>query len=263
GKLCKDGMYFIKMQVTKDEINFATTLQKSIIIDSTPPRGSIHFSLKEFTPDDDCYKDQIIIHPYAIDKYSVEKWEVNVFDNNGEIIKKFMGSSGVPKALRWNGRLRDGSIPFTFEKFNVQFTAWDKAGNEMQTLNDTFSTGLVVALEGNQQHIVFSNEGIFRNDNEDATLLRFLRVLGRKIRYLAPEKVHIEVHSDFEGDDDVNLLKTEKVAAFVKDFLVSYGIDEKIISFRGMGETKPLYPEGSGKLRNKNNRIEIFLHYGN
>lgn len=259
GKLCADGLYLCAIEIRKNDAATSASQQKAFVIDGTAPRVSVSVSPKEFTPDGDYYDDAVVIVPDVMERWAIAKWEAHLFDENGETVKKYSGKGPLPESIRWSGRLSVGKIPFSLEKFDAQLTVWDKAGNEGRSSRKTFSTGLMIIPAGRRHHIVFPNYGFRRKSGEDERLKYFLNLLSKSISRVDPARIELEVHSDFEGDDDANLINTEKAAGFAKEFLVSRGIDEKIIHFRGMGETRPLFDESAGKARRKNDRIEVFL----
>ncbi len=259
GNICPDGLYLCSIEIRKNDARKLVSAKKAFVIDSTAPRVSVFVRPREFTPDGDYHDDAVVIMPDAQEQRSIERWEVHIFDENGESVKKYSGKGLLPASIRWNGRLADGKIPFSLEKFEVQLTVWDKAGNEGRSSRRSFSTGLMIIPAGRRHHIVFPNYGFRTKSGDDERLKSFLGLLSKSISRLEPIRVELEVHSDFEGDDEANLINTEKAAGFAKEFLASRGVDEKIIQFRGMGETRPIFDEGAGKARRKNDRIEVFL----
>jgi flagellar hook assembly protein FlgD len=260
GNVCRDGLYLCSLELRKHDVQLALSARKAFLIDSTPPRAGLLVRPKEFSPDGDYYNDSVVIVPDVEERSPIEKWEVAIYDENGEAVKKYAGKGTLPHSLRWGGRLRDGSLPFSMERFEAQLTVFDKAGNEGRSPRKSFSTGLLIIPAGRRQHIVFPHYG-FRHTGKDERLARFLYLLAHTVKKLEPLKIQIEAHSDFEGDDAINLTNTEKAAAYAKDVLVGERVDEKFITFRGMGETKPLFGESAGRARRKNDRIEVVLDF--
>ena len=70
-------------------------------------------------------------------------------------------------------------------------------------------------------------------------------------------KLDIEGHTDDTGSDDFNMKLSQKRADAVKEYLVSKGISEDLITPQGYGETKPLVPNNSNSNREKNRRVEF------
>lgn len=72
-------------------------------------------------------------------------------------------------------------------------------------------------------------------------------------------KVEIDGHTDDVGDDESNLVLSDKRALAVKDYLVRIGCKEEMLITHGYGESKPLHPNDSDANRAKNRRVELRL----
>jgi outer membrane protein OmpA-like peptidoglycan-associated protein len=70
-------------------------------------------------------------------------------------------------------------------------------------------------------------------------------------------RLDIEGHTDNTGSDDFNMKLSQKRADAVKEYLVSKGISEDLITPQGYGESKPLVPNDSNSNREKNRRVEF------
>lgn len=70
-------------------------------------------------------------------------------------------------------------------------------------------------------------------------------------------KIEVGGHTDAKGDDDFNMMISEKRAQSVKEQLVLFGLDEKQINAVGYGETKPLVPNDAQGYSLANRRVEI------
>lgn len=71
--------------------------------------------------------------------------------------------------------------------------------------------------------------------------------------------VSIQGHTDDVGDDNENLLLSDKRAHGVKDYLVSLGIEENRLKAKGYGETVPKVPNTSSSNRAKNRRTDFII----
>jgi outer membrane protein OmpA-like peptidoglycan-associated protein len=69
-------------------------------------------------------------------------------------------------------------------------------------------------------------------------------------------------HTDSNGDNEVNLLVSEKRVQKVREMLIALGIDESRMETKGFGETKPLVPNTSAENKQKNRRVEITIIKG-
>ena len=71
----------------------------------------------------------------------------------------------------------------------------------------------------------------------------------------------IEGHTDSVGSEVYNMDLSVRRAQAIKDILVkTHGIDEKIISVKGYGETKPIADNGNYQGRQKNRRVDFVVN---
>ncbi|ABG60968.1 OmpA family protein [Cytophaga hutchinsonii] len=72
-------------------------------------------------------------------------------------------------------------------------------------------------------------------------------------------RIELDGHTDNQGDAALNLALSEKRVETVKAYLVSKGIDNKRITTRAFGGTKPIAPNNTEENRKKNRRVEIII----
>jgi outer membrane protein OmpA-like peptidoglycan-associated protein len=70
-------------------------------------------------------------------------------------------------------------------------------------------------------------------------------------------QIEIQGHTDDLGDDKINQQLAESRCKSVQTYLVSKGIDISRLSVKGLGETKPKFPNTSEVNRAKNRRTEF------
>ncbi len=74
-------------------------------------------------------------------------------------------------------------------------------------------------------------------------------------------KVEVTGHTDADGTETANVKLSEKRATAVKNWLTTNGINETRIAAKGMGESRPLFPEDNDAHKALNRRVEIrILH---
>lgn len=71
--------------------------------------------------------------------------------------------------------------------------------------------------------------------------------------------VSIEGHTDDIGNDESNLILSENRAKSVYNYLVENGVNAKRLSFKGLGESKPVVPNTSEAGRAKNRRTVFVI----
>jgi outer membrane protein OmpA-like peptidoglycan-associated protein len=85
-------------------------------------------------------------------------------------------------------------------------------------------------------------------------------ILNSFARYLLQNptiNIEIQGHTDDLGDDNQNLSLSEERCKSVKNYLLTEGVNESIITYKGFGETNPKLPNTSDYNRAKNRRTEV------
>jgi outer membrane protein OmpA-like peptidoglycan-associated protein len=110
--------------------------------------------------------------------------------------------------------------------------------------------------EGNNiilNNIFFDLDNAQVQNQSTATLLSMVRLM----KEYTTLKVEISGHTDSDGSDDYNMKLSENRSKNVVEFLVSNGIEASRLTYKGYGESKPLYPNDSNESKAKNRRIEF------
>ena len=71
------------------------------------------------------------------------------------------------------------------------------------------------------------------------------------------KKIAIEGHASSDGNDDFNMKLSDDRSKSVMKYLVDKGIEEKKLSAKGFGETKPIADNETEEGREKNRRVEF------
>jgi len=87
-----------------------------------------------------------------------------------------------------------------------------------------------------------------------------LDVLANYMKLHKKSTITVEGHTDSIGSAAANQDISEKRANAVKNYLVDSGIDEKRITTKGYGKTKPIATNKTREGRAKNRRIEIVFN---
>jgi len=113
--------------------------------------------------------------------------------------------------------------------------------------------GLVMTLGSNSIRFDFDKSDIKPQYRE--TLSRIAGVLMTVRGY----SIYVYGYTDDIGTQEYNLKLSERRAQAVRDYLVQAGLDPKIITTKGYGESDPRVPGDSPEARAKNRRVEIGL----
>lgn len=120
-----------------------------------------------------------------------------------------------------------------------------------------FITGFAVGQETERRFIYF-------NYNDDALTPEGKSELDEMFRVAAHStitKIELYGYTDSVGDESANLVLSENRVAAVRAYLVTNGIDEKIIQNESFGERNPAYTNDSEAGRRKNRRVEVVFTY--
>ncbi len=71
------------------------------------------------------------------------------------------------------------------------------------------------------------------------------------------KKIAIEGHASSDGDDAFNMKLSDDRSKSVMKYLVEHGIDAKMLTAKGYGETKPIADNETEEGRIKNRRVEF------
>jgi len=73
------------------------------------------------------------------------------------------------------------------------------------------------------------------------------------------ERLQIELggHTDNQGSSSANLKLSEQRAFAVMNYLIDHGIDQKRLSYKGYGGSKPIASNASASTRKRNRRVEV------
>ena len=260
GEKLGDGVYFVKFAAGFRSGNAPESFEKTLIIDSTPPKLSVSHSPRLFSPDGDGENDFLRIRLSAEDAAGIARWSVTIYSTAGEAFKTFSGSGEVPKEILWDGAGKNLDVVESAADYLAVLEAVDLAGNEGKSDTDRIEVDVLVMVTERGLKIRISNiEFPFGSDEikprGKAVLDRVCEILKKYVPY----DVVIEGHTDDVGKEDYNLELSERRARAVNDYLVGSGIPTDRLTYVGMGETVPLYPNDSDELRRRNRRVEFLL----
>ncbi|MBN2401357.1 MAG: OmpA family protein [Spirochaetes bacterium] len=259
-KKLDDGRYYYSLSTVFDSGNAPASFPKELIIDNTPPKTALSYSPSLFSPDDDGENDLLTIYPEVEDKSGIMYWTLDIYSPSGKVFKSFSGRTDVPASIKWDGIGREKDIVESAADYFLVLSAKDMAGNTSKTERIKLPIDVLVTVTERGLKIRISNIE-FAFDKAALTgkafpiLSRVAELLNKYARY----NVLIEGHTDDIGEEEYNLKLSEARAKNVMDFLISKGIDEKRLMFRGMGETMPFLPNSDSENRRRNRRVEFLL----
>ena len=125
----RKGNYFarLKLLAKAEEILFFNTASY-LKVDNTPPKVRLSFENTIFSPNRDGSKDVLIIFPGLLDPEDIKLWGFYIFNEKGELVKRFEGSGDLPLALAWHGE-NDTFGNVEEGVYYLECRCQDKAGN--------------------------------------------------------------------------------------------------------------------------------------
>ena len=83
--------------------------------------------------------------------------------------------------------------------------------------------------------------------------------VAEALKNQADHKMVVEGHTDSQGTESSNIELSQRRAQSVRDYLVSRGVPNDIISSTGVGQSRPVGDNGSAAGRQQNRRVEIIV----
>ena len=125
----RKGNYFarLKLLAKAGEIFFLNTASY-LKVDNTPPKARLSCENTIFSPNRDGSKDALIIFPRLLDPEDIKLWGFYVFNEKGELVKRFEGGGDLPLALAWHGE-NDTFGNAEEGVYYLECRCQDKAGN--------------------------------------------------------------------------------------------------------------------------------------
>ncbi len=260
GRNLDDGKYYFRFTTRFESGNTPSSFKKELIVDSTAPDISVDYSPDLFSPDEDGENDILTIYPSAKDNTGLRNWNMVIYAPSGETFKSYSGTGNPAGEIKWDGIGKEKDLVESAADYSIELSAVDIAGNSAKTERVKLPIDVLVVVTERGLKIRISNIE-FAFDKADLTGKAF-PILNRVTQILEKYRnynVMVEGHTDDIGKEEYNLSLSEARAKSVTDYLVSKGIDQERLRFRGMGETVPFLPNTTNENRRRNRRVEFLL----
>lgn len=277
GLLLDEDLYFGRVFL-ETEYGLIETTPLPFRLDLTPPAICSDFEKTVFTPDDDLTNDNNGIDLCGFDPSGIDSWKYQIYlqnpfsseDRDQLKIRTFQGSTIPQEAILWDGKLQDGSELYSSESMKGVYIGIDGAGNQSFVENDHTRTGILfrpLQKSSRRLVVVIPDGGFFDKKTDELNgkgKSHLDRFLSRYRSHYSTYALILEYHTSKTGAEKENLLRSEKRARKIFDYIRGR-VDEKTnIRYRGEGETSPLNQKldsqyKAGLLELRNERIEIHL----
>ena len=128
-----EGVYPLKMYLT-DRWNrlFSVDDMATLTVHNSPPKITLSLRQRLISPNNDSINDYALLIPEVLKSISLERWKVEITNEDDQIVRSEEGVGGLPEGFVWRGMddrfeiVNDGIYFF-------QLVAEDKAGNTTST----------------------------------------------------------------------------------------------------------------------------------
>ena len=260
GEKLNDGIYYIQLLTQFKNGNTPRSFEKKLIVDSTPPDLETEHYPELFSPDGDGENDMLTIKNYVREEFGIDKWDLIIYTPSGTIFKTFNGKGKIAEIIKWNGLGNNMDIVESAADYSIELQATDLAGNFSKSERIKLEVDILVLVTERGLKMRISN--IHFDLNSSKLTKKGLGILNRACEILKKYKKYkiiIEGHTDDTGEEEKNLILSEKRAESVLNYLIENGMDKNRLKFIGMGETVPVYPNRNKENRRRNRRVEFLL----
>lgn len=242
----------------------ASELPFEVEYDKTPPQVALKTSPDTITQDQG---QRVTLEPWVTDHSGVDRWNLEIKNSDGNIVKTFSGTNEPPEELSWNGK-SDDRVTLPEGIYYASLEAYDNYGNyaasnqrEIRILNppkiqntDIKETerGLVISLGAK----VLFDTGKY-NLKSGAT--KTLKEVAALLNMYPDNDISIEGHTDWVGKVNFNQKLSEQRATSVKNFLIKQGVAADRMKVVGYGKLRPVADNNTAAGREQNRRVEIVV----
>jgi outer membrane protein OmpA-like peptidoglycan-associated protein len=147
------------------------------------------------------------------------------------------------------------------EKLIFEFEAMDASGQRSVIRSSPIRTDVCFVPQKRDSADLFAQLNLqeFDADSFTSEAKTLLGQIYREWSDLDGYSVRVRVFVSFQGEEEENLIRSEKLALRIRDALVETGISDKLVVFRGEGETDLVSEAGDEYSTYRNNRVRIEL----
>lgn len=270
-----------------------TSFQSSAFICSvTAPKISVRTATgsntEYFSPDNDGYADDLYIMLGGQDVVPFTSWSFEINDpQNGKNFYKISGKNTITERMIWDGRSNSGELVQSATDYPYKFTVTNELGLT-STVSGIIPVDVLVIRSGDKlkiqvPSIIFrSDEADFvgkdkdpksgldqeKIDNNNRVLKRIAEILNKFKDYNVTIEGHANNVSGTEEEETIDTKMygkalgplSEARANYVRDVLVSFGVDASRLSTVGVGGRQPVAAREDKDNWWKNRRVEFILN---
>jgi len=286
-KTIVEGSFIGKLAISYVKGDVVKAETAPFICSVTPPKLLVKTAPEYFSPDNDGVDDDLYIALSGTSAVPFSSWSFVVKDpQNGNVFWSTSGKSTITERMIWDGRGNNGELVQSAIDYPFEFTVNDTLGMS-STAKGKISVDVLVikigdVLKMQVPSIIFrADNADFKSkaevsngleqsviDNDERVLKRISEILSKFKDYDVTIQGHANNVSGTEMEETTDTTQygkalvplSEARAAFVKQMLVSYGIDANRLDTQGMGGREPVAARSDKDNWWKNRRVEFILH---
>ena len=166
GNFVEDGSYLLSVSLT-DSAGRSTEIESvRIVVDNTPPTASVNGEYGVFSPGGDGERNVVPIRQQGGD---ADIWTGQVFDDEGNLVRRWEWPENLPESIEWDGRNENGDL-VADGQYSYALTGQDLAGNRVIARQDNIRVStdvLSVTITATQRYFSPNDDGV--KDSVDFT----------------------------------------------------------------------------------------------
>ena len=288
----QEGEFTGNLTVEYEKGDVATVQSSSFICSITAPQITVKTATGSntnyFSPDNDGYADDLYIMLSGKDVVPFTNWSFEIKDpQNGKSFYKIAGKNAITERMIWDGRSNSGELVQSATDYPYTFTVTNELGLT-STVSGIIPVDVLVIRMGDKlkiqvPSIIFrSDEADFigkdkdpksgleqeKIDNNNRVLKRIAEILNKFKDYNVIIEGHANNVSGTEEEETVDTKMygkalvplSEARAKYVRDVLVSFGVDASRLTTVGVGGRQPVAAREDKDNWWKNRRVEFILN---
>jgi flagellar hook assembly protein FlgD len=270
-----EGLYTAKIEAIYAKGNVSRGESESFLLDVSAPTVDLAATADPFAQTDAGIEGEAYISLRVDDVSDIEKWNLDIINSAGEIVRSYSGEGDPSDSIAWNGASETGDPVPPEEEFVLQVEVIDTYGN-LRAFRHPLVIDILVVKKDDKLFLMVPNiifgaykhtldsAGLEREQQNHASIKRVMEIFRKYSNY----SVGLEAHAlnIYRGDpekeaEEEEILQplTERRGETVRQALIKLGMDEETITSKAYGGKFPIAPVDDRSVRWKNRRVEFIM----
>ncbi|MBN1699567.1 MAG: hypothetical protein JW881_18755 [Spirochaetales bacterium] len=272
-KEIKEDNYRVVLSVDYVNGTKSRDISNYLRLDISPPEVDLKVSSKSDT-DEDTVDDEIFITLEIKDDSEIDRWVLDIVNNQGEILRSYSGEGDPSDDISWNATKGDKPVPAE-DQYTMVVEVTDVLGNK-NLHKKTLPLEILVVRIGDKLYVLVPNiifgaykykldsAGKKMYDRNMKSLKKAVEIYKKYPNYLVGLEAHaLNIYLNKPGkkeqEERILLPLTRRRAEEVKKAMIKLGVDEKRIRTFAYGGIYPIVSVRDRKIYWKNRRVEFIL----